>query len=211
MAAGAGVTLDVTQGRWAVEFARRVVESVVRDGTQPDPPEHPDPVFEQDRGAFVTLHKDGLLRGCIGRPEPEQSGVRALLEAATGAATADPRFPPVSALELDALTVEVSILTPPEPLGGGDRAKSPREVEIGRDGLIVAQNGRSGLLLPQVPVERDWEPEEFLQQACRKAGLSPDAWQDDSTDILRFSAQVFAEVEPNGSIESVSLLPGEEF
>lgn len=211
MAAGVGLTLDVTQGRWAVGFARRVVESVVRDGTQPDRPADVDPVFERDRGAFVTLHKDGSLRGCIGRPEPDQSGVRALLEAATGAATADPRFPSVSPTELDDVTVEVSMLTPPEPLGDGNRPPSPREVEIGRDGLVVTQDGRSGLLLPQVPVERDWDPEEFLRETCRKAGLPPDGWQSDSTDVFRFSAQVFAEVEPNGDIEPVGLRPGEEF
>ncbi|MFB6267156.1 MAG: TIGR00296 family protein [Halodesulfurarchaeum sp.] len=191
----------MSQGQWAVSFARRCVEASVRDEQLPSVPADVDPAFETERGVFVTLEKQGELRGCIGRPRPEQPAARALRTAAIGAAENDPRFPPVRPDELGEITVEVSILTPPTPLDDVDPPAYPDALRIGRDGLIISRGGRSGLLLPQVPVDQGWSPTEFLAGTCRKAGLAPDAWQDPETTVERFQAKVFAESEPRGPIE----------
>lgn len=198
---GSRVELTESQGRWAVSVARRVVESVVKSGGPPAKPEDVDRVFEIERGAFVTLRKNGRLRGCIGRPTPDQSAIEAIHGAAIDAATNDPRFPSVSESELPKITVEVSILTPPEEL----TTVEPEAVTVGRDGLIVQRSDRSGLLLPQVPAEQGWEAETFLTQTCKKAGLQGDCWRHPDTTVLRFRAQVFEETEPNGPIERVDL------
>jgi len=196
---GMDFDLDQSQGAWAVSHARSVVESAVQETPKPGVPADLDTVFDVERGAFVTLRKGGELRGCIGRPRPKQPAIEALRVAAIGAATDDPRFPPVTPGELNEITVEVSILTPPRELENPD----PEGVTVGKDGLIVERNGRSGLLLPQVPVEQDWDANTFLEQTCRKAGLDGEYWEDPETDVRRFSAQVFTETAPNGSIEQV--------
>lgn len=201
MEPGSRVELTESQGRWAVSFARRVVKSVVTTGDPPPKPTDVDPVFEIDRGAFVTLRTNGQLRGCIGRPTPEQSAIEAIRGAAVDAATNDPRFPPVSKSELSKITVEVSILTPPEEM----TSVEPDAVTVGRDGLIVQRKDRSGLLLPQVPVDQSWDAETFLRQTCKKAGLQGDCWRQPETTVLRFRAQVFEETEPNGPVERVDL------
>lgn len=193
--------LTPSQGAWAVSYARDVVDAVVKTGQPPERPEHVDDVFEINRGAFVTLRKEGTLRGCIGRPTPEQSAIEAIREAAVDAATDDPRFPPVKDNELSSITVEVSVLTPPDTL----ETVEPASVSVGKDGLIVKRGGRSGLLLPQVPVDRGWDAERFLQETCRKAGLQPDCWDDSETTFHRFQAQVFEETVPYGSIKQVEL------
>ena len=205
MATGGTAVLEPHHGRWAVEYARRVVESVVKDGTAAVEPEETVPILERERGAFVTLEKGGNLRGCIGRPDPDQRGISAIREAATGAAQNDPRFPPVRPEELESITVEVSVLTAPESLDGTGSDTLVDAIDVGRDGLIVNGSGRSGLLLPQVPLERGWDAAEFLSQTCRKAGLPMDAWQDQGVTVERFSAQVFAETTPGGAVEQVEL------
>lgn len=188
--------LDRTQGVWAVTHARNVVESVVETGTKPPRPDPVDRVFQIERGAFVTLKKENQLRGCIGRPTPDQPALQAIRVAAADAATDDPRFPPVRAQELPSVRTEVSVLTPPEQVD----SPRPETVTIGRDGLIVSGRGRSGLLLPQVPVDQGWDAETFLAQTCRKAGLPADCWQDPDVSIQRFSAQIFEEQSPKGEI-----------
>lgn len=201
MEPGSRVELTESHGSWAVSFARRVVESVVKTGNPPPKPEDVDDVFEIKRGAFVTLRKNGRLRGCIGRPTPEQSAIEAIREAAVEAATNDPRFPSVSESELSTVTVEVSILTPPEEV----TPVEPEAITVGQDGLIVQRNDRSGLLLPQVPADKSWDAETFLTQTCKKAGLQGDCWQQPETTVLKYRAQVFEETEPNGPIERVDL------
>ncbi|MGM0371198.1 MAG: AmmeMemoRadiSam system protein A [Halobacteriota archaeon] len=193
--------LDHSQGVWVVEYARQVVEDAVREDHTPEPADAVDPVFEVNRGAFVTLEKAGELRGCIGRPTAEQPAIEAIHAAAIGAATEDPRFPPVAESELDPLTVEVSVLTPPEPI----EAPDPSAIEVGRDGLIVGRNGNRGLLLPQVAVDQGWDAKTFLEQTCRKAGLPADCWRDEATRLERFGAQIFEEREPSGEIEAVEI------
>ncbi|MFB6086281.1 MAG: TIGR00296 family protein [Halodesulfurarchaeum sp.] len=190
------VKLSRTQGVWAVSHARNVVENVVERGSKPERPDSVDPVFRIERGAFVTLQKGKELRGCIGRPTPEQPALDAIREAAADAASADPRFPPVKPRELSSIRTEVSVLTPPEPL----ESPGPETVTVGRDGLIVSGRERSGLLLPQVPVDQGWDAETFLERTCRKAGLPADCYGDPEVSIRRFTAQIFEEREPKGEI-----------
>ena len=121
------------------------------------------------------------------------------MEAASSACH-DPRFPPLAEKELDNIVVEVSVLTVPQEIKVEQRRELPKMIEIGRDGLIMEKGFRRGLLLPQVPVEWGWDAEQFLEQTCHKAGLSPDSWLDPKVKILSFSAEVFAEDTPRGKV-----------
>ncbi len=144
-------------------------------------------IHVQRGGAFVTLHKRGVLRGCIGHIEAAESLASVVASVAVAAATADPRFPPVAASELGDLDLEISLLGPLEPITG------PQDIEIGRHGLVVEQGWKRGLLLPQVATEWKWDAEMFLAHTCEKAGLPHDAWKR-GAKIWRFDAEVFGEV-----------------
>ncbi len=145
----------------------------------------PTPHLAEPRGAFTSLHLRGELRGCVGYVLPTCAVYRAVAETARAAAFDDNRFPPVSKEEAPHLEIELSILSPAQPI----RAE---EIEVGRHGLFVSGHGRRGLLLPQVPVERGWDRTTFLEQTCRKAGLPTDAWKKGAT-IEAFSAEVFGD------------------
>ncbi len=141
-------------------------------------------------GVFVTLRKAGQLRGCIGNFTESIRLAEALQRAAVGAATGDPRFPPVTAAELPALSVELSLLHSRELLGPSPDVRR-LGIEIGRHGLDLQRGGRKGLLLPQVAVEWHWDTSQFLEAVCRKASLPSDAWQDPAADLYRFEATCF--------------------
>lgn len=192
------LTLD--EGKLLVKLARKTIETYLREDRKPQVPKVPAKLREH-RGVFVTLNKEGELRGCIGHPLPTTPLVDAVIDSAISSATRDPRFPPVTPEELPALDVEASVLSKPEPI----KVKSPREypkhIVIGRDGLIIEWSGYAGLLLPQVPVEWGWDAEEFLSRACMKAGLMPDHWLREGVHISKFSAQVFGERRPGGEVE----------
>jgi AmmeMemoRadiSam system protein A len=139
----------------------------------------------QPRGVFTTLHQQGHLRGCVGYVLPVTPLYTAVAETARAAAFEDTRFPPVRIDEARALEIELSILSPPQPI--------PAEaVEIGRHGLLISMGGRRGLLLPQVPTEHNWDRVTFLEQTCRKAGLPIDAWRKGAT-VEAFSGEVFGD------------------
>jgi AmmeMemoRadiSam system protein A len=144
------------------------------------------PGLERPAGAFVSLHLHGELRGCIGHLEADRSLLRVVRECAVAACSADPRFPPVSAVELAGLEIEVSLLGPLEPVA------SPDDIEVGRHGLLVERDWQRGLLLPQVATEWRWDRETFLAQTCHKAGLPRDAWKQ-GAKVWRFEAEVFGE------------------
>ena len=137
-------------------------------------------------GAFVTLHVGGDLRGCIGYPWSDRPLREVIVQCAIGAATSDPRFPPVGPDEMGEAEIEISVLGPIEPVD------DLREIEVGRHGLIAEQGYRRGLLLPQVATEHQWTREMFLSHTCLKAGLSADAWKSGAT-FFKFEAEVFAE------------------
>jgi len=166
-------------------------------------------VFKEKRGVFVTLHKDGDLRGCIGYPLPIMPLGKAIVDSAINACARDPRFPCVGPAELERIEVEVTILTPPE-VYAEPKKRLPELVVIGRDGLIVTRGSYSGLLLPQVAPEWGFDPLEFLSQTCVKAGLPPDAWLDEDTMVEHFQAQIFAEVAPGREVFEKSFLEGSE-
>jgi AmmeMemoRadiSam system protein A len=151
--------------------------------------EAPTPHFAEPRGAFTSLYLFGELRGCVGYVLPIGSVYRAVGETARAAAFEDTRFYPVTANEAPHLQIELSILSPPQPI-------APEAIEIGKHGLLISMAGRRGLLLPQVPVEREWDRKTFLQQTCHKAGLPMDAWQRGAT-VEAFTAEVFGE-KPRG-------------
>jgi AmmeMemoRadiSam system protein A len=137
-------------------------------------------------GAFVTIHHRGDLRGCVGRIDADQPLVHIVARCAVSACSADPRFAPIGRGELVDIDVELSLLGPLEPITG------PDDIEIVRHGLVVARDGRRGLLLPQVAAEWKWDAPTFLTQTCRKAGLPADAWRSGAM-VWRFEAEVFGE------------------
>lgn len=154
---------------------------------RPDIPD--DPEFQEKRGVFVTLHKQGELRGCIGFIHGYKSIVDSVAEMAQSAAFQDPRFPPVRKGELDELQIEISILSNMIPV------RDTSEIVIGRDGLFIRHPRGSGLLLPQVPVEWDWDRPTYLKHICLKAGLPDSAWKDPGAQLFRFTAEVFSEAD----------------
>lgn len=197
--------LDLEEGKKAVKFARKAISTFLKEGERPDFSGEVSGEFEENRGVFVTINKNGNLRGCIGRPLPDQSLIEGIVDSAINAATGDPRFPSLDQDELNNITVEVSVLTVPEEVEVEDAKNYPEKIEVGRDGLIAECRGRKGLLLPQVPCDNDWGVEEFLSQTCLKAGLSPDRWLAGDVNVKKFSAQVFKEEEPEGEVIEESL------
>ncbi len=133
--------------------------------------------------AFVTLRrrKNGELRGCCGQVTPRGSLARSVAAMALAAARDDPRFPRVGLREVDSLSISITVLGPSEPI-------EPEAVEVGRHGLLVTRGGRRGLLLPQVPIEQDWDRETFLVAICHKAGLELGCWRDPGTELSAFEA-----------------------
>lgn len=137
------------------------------------------------RGVFTSLYLKGNLRGCVGFVLPVNSVYRAIIDTARAAAFEDTRFYPVTLEEARQLEIELSILSPPQPVRAED-------IEIGRHGILISMAGRRGLLLPQVAVEHNWDRVTFLQQTCYKAGLPSDAWQKGAI-IEAFTAEIFGE------------------
>ncbi len=156
--------------------------------------------FDFSSGVFVTLNKQDSLRECIGFPLPVKKLSEGLIDAAISAAIHDTRFNPVTADELDKIIFEVTVLTSPVEIKVKKPSEYLTEIKVGKDGLIVENVYTSGLLLPQVPTEYDWNVEEFLEHTCQKAGLEKDAWKDKETKILRFQGVIFKEESPNGDI-----------
>jgi hypothetical protein len=178
------------EGTMAVRSARAAIEHAV--AKRPVKPRDQAPVFFEKRGVFVTLTKSGSLRGCIGFPYPVMPLGEAIVHAAGAAALEDPRFPPVTKDELTTITLEVTILTVPEPLES-EPAKRPQHVIVGKHGLIVRGMDTSGLLLPQVATEYGWDAKTFLDHTCMKAGLSERCWTSKNVEILTFEGQIFSE------------------
>lgn len=191
------------EGTLAVQIAREALEAFVED--RPMRSFVVPKAFEEKAGAFVTLTKHGVedpyekLRGCIGYPEPFFPLLKAVVKSAEGAAE-DPRFPRLRPEELPRTVVEVSLLTPPVPVEVKKQRDLPKAIELGTDGIVVAQGPYRGLFLPQVATEHQMDAETFLSECCMKAGLLPDAWLEDSTRVKKFQTEIFEEVEPRGAI-----------
>ena len=179
--------LNEKQKKILLGIARKTIEEYIRSRKIPEF-NVDDPMLKEKRGVFVTLHKKGMLRGCIGYIMPLEELYKAVSQMAIQSSTGDPRFPPVRPEELNDVEIEISVLTVPE------RIKSVDEIEMGKHGVIVKRGSNQGVFLPQVATETGWSKEEFLKHLCYdKAHLSPDAWKDKDTEIYTFSAQVFEE------------------
>lgn len=187
-------------GERLVKMARAVVTEFLKNNNKMDLDSEFRESFSANAGVFVTLNHQANLRGCIGYALPDKKLYNALEDAAIAAATQDPRFPPVTFEELDQITFEVTVLTPPQEIEVTDPTEYSSKIKVGRDGLIVKSGFNSGLLLPQVPTEYRWNEEEFLGHTCEKAGLEKDHWKKKETKILKFEGFVFKEQNPDGSV-----------
>jgi AmmeMemoRadiSam system protein A len=173
-----------------LKIARRSVETAVRERKMYLVGSTGLPRLEEARGAFVTLKEHAELRGCIGYITPVKPLAETVRDVAAYAALQDHRFQPVSVEELPLLQYEVSVLSPLR------RVLDIKQIKVGKHGLIMKKGDIEGLLLPQVPVEQHWDRDTFLEETCVKAGLPPQAWKDDDTDIFMFTALVFSEHIP---------------
>ncbi|MEI7856261.1 MAG: TIGR00296 family protein [Methanomicrobiales archaeon] len=182
--------LTAEEGTLAIRLARGALEHAV--GKKPDVKPELTTVFNAKRGVFVTLTRDGDLRGCIGLPYPVMPLGEAIGYAAKAAALEDPRFPPVSKEELVHIDLEVTILSVPIPLLC-EPAERPDNVIVGKHGLIVKGMGTSGLLLPQVATEYSWDSRTFLDHTCTKAGLPARCWTSKNVEFMTFEGQIFTE------------------
>jgi AmmeMemoRadiSam system protein B/AmmeMemoRadiSam system protein A len=176
-------SLSSAEKKELLELARETVRTFVSEKKVIDY-QTQDPNLLAERGVFVTLKKRGELRGCIGFIEPVATLYETVIHSAIYAASEDPRFPPVKSEELKDLDIEVSVLSPLK------KIDDPGLVQVGKHGLVIAMDGQRGLLLPQVAVENGWSRETFLNQACVKAGLAPDAWKK-GAEISIFEAIIF--------------------
>lgn len=138
-------------------------------------------------GCFVTITCSGQLRGCIGNFTTDRPLYQEVAEMAIAAATKDPRFHPMEKDELDNFSLEISVLSPLQKITDKD------EIHVGTHGIYLEKGFQRGVLLPQVATEYQWDTETFLQQTCRKAGLSSHAWQAPDTEIYIFSATILKE------------------
>ncbi len=168
-------------------IAKQSVETAVREHKKFAPTVPTDEKLRLPRGAFVTLTKRGELRGCIGYVVPDYRLFEAVRDVAALAAQRDPRFPQVRPEELKDLEYEISVLSPFQ------HVLDVKNIRVGEHGLLIRREGREGILLPQVPVEEHWDRMAFLQGVSQKAGLLPDAWQDDKSDLFTFTATVFSD------------------
>lgn len=166
-------------------LARKAILETVSSSNFPDSA----PVtgrLAEPRAAFVTLRSHDRLRGCIGQPEAAHALAETVAQCAITAALRDTRFRPLRAEEIDGLEIEISVLSELRPV-------HPEQIELGTHGIVVTDGGRRGLLLPQVAVERNWSVIQFLEAACRKAGLQANAWREPQIELFGFTAEVFSD------------------
>lgn len=177
--------LNQPEQRELLMLARQTIASFLETGATPDytPTSN---ALSAICGCFVSLKQKGALRGCIGNFISDRPLYRLVQDMAMASATKDPRFYPLTRSELDAVTIEISVLSPLRPI------TEIQEIRVGEHGLYIEKGVSRGVLLPQVATEYGWDRETFLRQTCIKAGLKEDAWQDKAT-ISIFSAQVFTE------------------
>ena len=179
--------LSTSDKIFLLRVAREAIKSELsrEPFTMPSPPASP--ALQEHRGAFVTLHEHGNLRGCIGNFVSNRPLYETVADMAVSAAFNDPRFPPLQLSEFGEIDLEISALTPLEPI------KDVDIIEVGTHGIYLINGPYRGVLLPQVATEYGWDRYTFLDQTCLKAGMAPGCWKDPSTQILVFSAEVFGE------------------
>lgn len=179
--------LSLEEKKILLETALVSIKSVFTGEKILEPDYRKHPVFNSHSGAFVTVTKAGLLRGCIGYIISDRPLFETICEAAIHASQNDPRFPSVSQSEIKDLSIEISVLSEPFPLNSYD------EIEIGKHGLILEEKERRGLLLPQVPIEHHMNREQYLNAICQKSGFSPGYWKTKQLKLNAFTATVFCD------------------
>ena len=180
------MSLDSPAQKRLLALARQTIAARL-EGQGPPKIEDSDLGLGRDQGAFVTLHRRGALRGCIGNFEGRGSLAGTIQEMAAAAAFQDPRFPSLGSMpEFEECRLEISVLSPL-------KETDPESIEVGRHGIYIISGSKRGVLLPQVATDQGWDRETFLDQTCRKAGLTPGCWQEKKTKVLSFTAQVFGE------------------
>jgi len=185
---GKSIMLNKEERKSLIQLARNTIKA--RLYRQPPPEYVPfSEALKVRSGAFVTLHKHGSLRGCIGLVQATKPLHETVREMAIAAAFEDPRFPPLSREEFDDIDIEISVMSPVRQI------KDVDEIKVGKHGIIIKRGFNQGLLLPQVATEQGWDRNTFLEHTCYKAGLSGDCWKKPDTEIYIFSAEVFSEKE----------------
>ena len=183
------MTLSHEEKKVLLALAREAIAISLRGE---EPPEHRvthAALREEGRGAFVSLHRKGVLRGCIGALMSPPPLYETISNMAVAAATADPRFEDVTSTELEKIDIEISVLTPLR------KVIDVQEIEVGRHGIYLLKGDHKGVLLPQVATEYGWKREQFLDHTCIKAGLKPGEWSDEGVEIYIFEAEIFKEGE----------------
>ena len=173
-----------------LKVARDTLESYVKEGKKPDlnSGEYTlSPIMKEKRGVFVTLNKNGNLRGCIGHIQPREQLVKAVMDNAINSSMNDRRFRPVGTDELAEIEIDISVLSPIKKISG------PEKFIPGKHGIIIRMLGSSAVFLPQVATEQGWDREETLSHLCKKARLPAYAWKDDEMEFFIFTAEVFCE------------------
>jgi len=182
---GPGAELTTEDKKALLTFARKTIRWFLDTRTVPLARGF-SPNVRQPQGVFVTLKKNGQLRGCIGRIVPDAPLYRLVGTIALQSAFHDPRFKPVSANELGDIEIEMSVLTPARTVA------NYKDLVVGRDGVILQKGNRSAVFLPQVALEQGWSREEMLDALAMKAGLSREAWREGAR-FSAFQAIVFSE------------------
>jgi len=179
--------LNDQQRKKLLKIARDSIQTYLKTGRKLEVNEN-DPELIQEMGGFVTLNKDGQLRGCIGSLTATEPLYLTVRDMAVEAAVDDPRFSPLKPEELNGVEIEISALSPLQKVDSADK------IEMGKHGVVVRKGYHSGVFLPQVASETGWSKEEFLSNLCaHKAGLDPLAWKDKETELYIFGAEVFSE------------------
>jgi AmmeMemoRadiSam system protein A len=181
------VYLPPESQRKLMELSRCTLQNFVRGGERQSEDIDDPYLRSREYGAFVSLHKQEELRGCIGNCAPNAPLFEIVTEMTEAAASRDPRVKPVSQKELDEIRIDITVLSPLE------FVLDPLVLEIGKHGLHIASGGKCGLLLPQVATQHDWNIKTFLEQTCLKAGLRKNAWKDSDTQVSGFTALIIEE------------------
>jgi AmmeMemoRadiSam system protein A len=178
-------SLSEADRRAALQLARTAVVEAVSHRKLPDAFSC-EGIFAERRAVFVTLHVGKRLQGCIGVIQANEPLGEAIVRCAASAALEDRRFTPMRTDQLGELSIEISLLSPMQPI-------DPESIDIGHHGLFVRLHAQQGLLLPQVAVEHRLSCHQFLEETCRKAGLPREAWRDPEAGLFGFTCEVFSE------------------
>jgi AmmeMemoRadiSam system protein A len=178
--------------RGLLVLARSAIQAKLIKGHKVLRPANATPALMEKRGCFVTIHKNGNLRGCIGTIEPDTSLVAEVEENAVSAAFSDPRFPPLTEEELPTIEIEISVLTPPKDLEFSNGEELKEKLKPNIHGVILTRGWQRSTFLPQVWKQLP-DPEDFLGNLCRKAGMETACWRDRNTRVKVYEAEDFSE------------------